>query len=85
MSRCLARERERARACADGLDTHESVVAVDVLAPEAGPVDRWPLEIVLRPRADGVPHRILDYLGSYQLSLRRVCQRGDHSHAVAVC
>lgn len=85
MSRCLARERERARACADGLDADDAVVAVDVLSPETGPIDRWTAEIALRPRADGVPHRILDYLGSYQLSLRRVCQRGNHWHALAVC
>lgn len=85
MARCLARERDRARACADTLESCEVVEAVDVLGPATGPVGRWTLDIVLRPRADGVPGHILDYLGSYQFSLRDVTPQGQHWQALAVC
>jgi hypothetical protein len=82
MSRCLARERTRAHNAADTLAMHDRVEAVDVLAPDTNPTNRWTIELVLCAR--GVPHDVLDVLGSYQLTLRDASPQGTYWQAVAV-
>lgn len=82
MSTCIARARKRARKAADKLELHHRVEAVDVLAPEADPTNKWTIELVLC--AEGVPHDVLDLLGSYQLTLRESQPQGPYWQAVAV-
>lgn len=83
MSRCTAAERSRARRCAGVLRPFPSVIAVDVLAPADDPTDRWTLDIVLGPRADGVPPAVLDELGAFQATLRSAAPQGDGWQALA--
>ena len=82
MSTCAARARKRARKAGDKLTRHHRVEAVDVLAPDTDPTDRWTVELVLC--AEGVPHDVLDLLGSYQLTLRTAQPQGPYWQAVAV-
>jgi hypothetical protein len=82
MSHCAARARQRARKAADKLSLHHRVEAVDVLAPDTDPTNRWTIELALC--GNGVPHDVLDLLGSYQLTLRSAQPQGPYWKAVAV-
>jgi len=84
MSRCRAAERTRARRCASILRTYPQVGHVDLLRPAEDPHDRWTLDILLGPRASGVPPAVLDELGSFGLSLRSAAPQGDGWQVLAV-
>jgi len=80
---CAAEARTRARRCADTLATQEPVLAVDVLAPGTDPTGLWTIDLVLAGSANGLPHPVLDTLGSYQMTVRSVDPQGPHWQAIA--
>jgi len=80
---CTVDQRERIRAARDRVETREPVLAADVPDPHTDPTARWTLELVLCEDADGVPHQVLDDLGSYGLTLRNVDPQGTGWIAVA--
>jgi hypothetical protein len=82
MTRCLARERRVAIAYRDGLEAHTLVEAVDVLAPGRTPTDRWELDVLFAPSADGLPPSVAEYCGRHELTVRTVQPQADHWQAV---
>lgn len=79
---CTVDKRQRVHRARDRLEAHTLVVGAAVLAPAEDPTARWTLELTLD--AAGVPHDVLDILGSYRLTLRTAAPRGRCWHAVAV-
>lgn len=72
------------RRCASILRAYPEVEHVDVLTPTEDPHDRWTLDILLGPRADGVGPQLLDELGAFGLTLRESARQGDGWQALAV-
>ena len=80
---CLADSRVRTRRARDRLERHDQVLDVDHLEPGEGRTERFELEILLSASARGVPHDVLDILGSYQLRLRDVSPYNGYWMALA--
>jgi len=81
---CTVSQRQRVCDAAEHLCARPNVEAVDVLAPQTDPSDRWTLDILLQPAAGGLPADMLDLLGSFQLTVRSVAPQGDGWQALAV-
>ncbi len=84
MSRCLADERARARACANNLAALAAVEAVDVLPPTKGPRDRWSVDVLVGPRGDGLSPAVADIVARHELTVDLVQRQGDHHNAILV-
>jgi hypothetical protein len=60
------------------------VVTADVLAPDAGPTDRWTLDILLGPHAGGVPPAVLGGLCAFQATVRDTAPQGEYVEAIVL-
>jgi hypothetical protein len=76
MTHCRPATRQRARQAARELRRLDCVAAVDVLEPDAGPADRWALDVVAWSADGTIPWRVLDVLGTHQCDARAAPQ-GD--------
>lgn len=79
---CIARDRDRARSCAVECRARDSVVAADVLEPNADRRRTWSLELVVD--GAGLPPEVVARLAKHGLTVLRVAPQGEYTHAVAV-
>lgn len=79
---CTVDERRTVRQAAAAIEDHPQAVAVDVLEPTAGTVERWTVEVVLSPDANGVPSPALAAVAEHDLRVRDVSPQHLHWHAL---
>ena len=71
-------------AFADGLRLHDHVESVDVILPAATPIDRFELDVLLAPAADGLPPAVCGFCDRWSLRPRLLDPQGDNWQAILV-
>jgi hypothetical protein len=79
---CVVDARERCETAATSLDACVAVLDATVLAPEEEPLDKWTIELSLRPPHDAVPPRVAEIVAEYDLGIQKAGPRGPTHHAV---
>lgn len=84
MTHCRPDSRQRARQAARELRQLDCVVAVDVLAPDTDPSNRWTVDVVADSADGTIPWRVLDVFATFQCDARAAPQ-GAAVEILAFC